>query len=214
MAATSIPDALNAFRTTLALSNQVVVAAHGATVSTATALATYERRLVTEAAFVKVFVAFETFIQDTFLLYMTGQSSLKGNTLLCYARPRDLGHANLLTIGTITRKFIDWNTPANVDTLANLFFDPGNPYERHFGKAGITVASMQQAKTVRNACVHMDGSTSKQLLDLAQGQLPTALSSITPYEFLTATDPKVKGNTIMKSYFDAFAAAAQDIAEA
>lgn len=50
----------------------------------------------------KIFIAWEYFLEQTFLDYMLGTASMSGKTIVRFVNPLDITHANSLLVGNNT----------------------------------------------------------------------------------------------------------------
>ena len=117
-----------------------------------------ERELITDACFLRIFVALEEFLEATFAYYLTGGTSTAAWSPVTYAIPPTLEHAHRMFIGM--RPFMDWSTPDNVRQLAHLYFENGEPFATPLASAAQYLKNM---KTVRNATAHVSRTTQAAL---------------------------------------------------
>jgi hypothetical protein len=163
-----------------------------------------------ESAFLRLFIAWETFIEDTFIHYMVGTPSARGIVLNRYVAPLDMQHAQSIALGNT--RFVDWATPDAVRRLAGLYFHLGDPFESVL--SGIH-ADLLDLKTVRNAAAHLSSTTTAQLDALASRKLGTPVANIGVAAFVTSPDPaSVPGESILQTYERSLDAAADLIANA
>jgi len=166
-----------------------------------------ERRVITEAALLKMFVGWETFLEKTFILLLTGHSSTKGNGITKYASPPNEDHANMMLIGLM--RYVDWSTPDNVRKLARLFFERGEPFETVLASID---GDLRDLKTIRNAVAHLSSTTSKALDALSSRKLQKSMLDISVYTLVTSLDPNSNTTkSIFESYLDILSAAANQI---
>ena len=76
---------------------------------------TENRASISEAAFLKVFIAWECFLEKSFHLFMLGTTSISGKIMTRYVIPLDLGHATRIAIGGM--KYVDWSNPGGFKFL-------------------------------------------------------------------------------------------------
>ncbi len=164
------------------------------------------RSFVTEAAVLKIFIAWEKFLEQSFLEYLMGSPTTTGSFLTCYLKPVSLDHANLVLIGT--QRYVDWGNPDIVIRLAKLYFDGGAPYQVAISAI---LTDLIDFRSIRNAAAHLSTSTSKQLDQLALRKLGRAVVGVSVYELVTAADPRVPSKTVLQSYIDSLEAAAISI---
>jgi hypothetical protein len=79
--------------------------------------------LIYELSFLKIFLAWEWFIEKTFILYMISKKANKGS----YVNPKNEKHAyDFVREG---RDYVDWTSPDVVIRKAKIFFKDGKPYK-------------------------------------------------------------------------------------
>jgi hypothetical protein len=154
-----------------------------------------ERELITQAAFLRMFVAFEEFLEHSFAHYAMAGTSLAGSTPVAYVNAPDAAHAHKMFIGVLT--YMDWSSPHKVCKLAKLYFEDGEPFS---GAIASATADLYDMKTVRNAGAHVSVTTSAQVEALYRRWTSQQKSSVTAYETLTATG--VKAKTTFMTYAD------------
>ena len=81
--------------------------------------------MVTEMAFLRIFVAWESFLEESFIRYAVGAASPSGyapNTLI---HPKSIGHALELVLSL--RDYVPWNSVSEVVGRSALYFEGGEP---------------------------------------------------------------------------------------
>jgi hypothetical protein len=198
---------LTEFRDAIAISRRLIAAAHMRDTSGVYIWTEVDRFTVVEAAFLKVFIAWETIQEKSFIEYLMGATSAAGNVVPRFAQPRDRAHAAKLLIGV--GRFADWTAPDSVRKLAINFLENGGPFES-------VLASIQgeliDLKTVRNAAAHLSTTTALTLNSLASRKLHRNVSGMSAAAFLLSTDPtSTSGSTIFDGYTSVLDAAAYGI---
>lgn len=105
--------------------------------------------LIFELAFLKIFIAWEQFLENTFIRYMCGASSLSGKKPIRIVSARHLDDA--LKVICAERPYADWASVEIVVERANRFFDNGEPYATPLQSAAVELANMRR---IRNHIVH------------------------------------------------------------
>jgi hypothetical protein len=195
------------FRDAITVSRRLIAAAHQKDATGAYTWAEADRSTVVEAAFLKVFIAWETIEERSFIEYLVGAPSATGNVIPCFVQPRDRAHAAKLLIGV--GRFVDWSTPDPVRKLASNFLANGEPFER-------VLASIQSdlidLKTIRNAAAHLSTTTAHLLDALASRKLQRNVSGMSAATFLLSIDPtSTTGLTVFDGYTSVLDAAAYSI---
>jgi len=106
--------------------------------------------LIAEISFLKIFVAFENFIENTFLYYMLGGKSPNKYCPIRYVFPKDKEHAIKMTLQDYSN-YTDWSTPDKIVKRAEYTFKNGEPF-----KTGIAsyIQILQDLKIIRNYITH------------------------------------------------------------
>jgi hypothetical protein len=205
----SLTQTLQDFRDSIISINRLIASAHATDAAGNNLWATDEIIFITESAFLKMFISWESFLERSFVLYLTGNLSTSGNPVVKYANPVDEEHAHKILIGIM--KYVDWSTPDTVKKFANLYFDSGEPYESAISSIH---SDLLDLKTIRNSVAHISTTTTRNLDSLATRKLSRPTSGITVYDLILSIDPNSPGNTILKSYQDNLDSAAEIIARA
>lgn len=184
------------FRNGMALSRRLIAAAHVTDATGAYLWAEADRQIVVEAAFLRVFIAWETIQESAFIEFMMGSPSAAGNVVQCFVQPRDKSHATKVLIGV--GRFVDWSTPDPVRKLAGNFLVNGEPFESVLASIH---SDLTDLKTIRNAAAHLTSTTAQPLDGLASRKLQRAVSGISAATLLLSPDPtSTSGSTIFESY--------------
>ena len=135
--------------------------------------------LIYELSFLRIFLAWEWFVENTFILYMSGIKTGKGYRAKTYVKPRNEKHAyDLVREG---RDYVDWTSTDTVIRKASLFFEKGAPYKNALEQV---ITDIQDMKTLRNATVHMSKDSQEKFKSLVRRKIGYAKTNITPGEFL------------------------------
>lgn len=167
------------------------------------------RAFMTEAAILKAYIAWERYLEQSFLHYLTGTASTSGKTLVCYLKPPSIEHASLILIGT--QRYVDWSNPQVVLQLAKLYFHGGEPYQTTISSV---YSDLYDLRMIRNAAAHLSTTTSDKLDQVALRKLGRATTGITVYDLVTATSPSDPSKSILQTYIDLLTAAATQISRA
>lgn len=142
--------------------------------------------IVTEMALLRAFLAWEGFLEESFILYLLGKRSPKGYPPRCYVSPHSRKVAELLVVPE-DRPYVDWTAVGKVVDRAKRFFRDGKPYS--------SVLKAQQyrfdeMKTIRNAIVHSSSHSWERFKSLARRRLlGTYPHNLTIGGFLAMTVP-------------------------
>lgn len=203
----NLTGVLGDLSTSLAFANSIIASAHATDGGGVFVQPLDVRSFLTEAAVVRTHIAWERFLEQSFLSYLVGETSISGAPVVTYLHPPSVDHANRVVIGT--RTYVDWGNPEIVVKLAGLYFPSGTPYK-------VTLEGVQSdlsdLRAVRNAAAHLSTSTSTQLDRVALRRLKKAVVGITVYDLVTASDPGAPGKTLLQSFMDILVATATIIA--
>lgn len=111
--------------------------------------------LIFELAFLKIFIAWENFLENTFIRYMCGALSLSGKKPIRIVFIRYLGQALKVICGD--RPYADWVSVEIVVERASRFFDGGEPYTTPLQSAA---AELTDIRRIRNHIVHHSSKSS------------------------------------------------------
>ncbi|CAM3747912.1 hypothetical protein MUGA111182_07030 [Mucilaginibacter galii] len=203
----SLQVSLDSFRASITLIRTYVSIAFQTDPATGHYILTSDQReFITDSAFLKVFIAWESFLESAFNKYMLGIASINGIVIARHASPRDEVHANDMLIGT--QKYVDWTRGDVVVALSRIYFDPGNPFEVNINSL---TSDLQDLKTVRNSAAHMSSTTSIKLDALATRLLGTRVIGATVSSVIFAVDPT---STTSSTFFDVYLSKLDVAAEA
>lgn len=135
--------------------------------------------IITELAFLRIFIAWENFLEESFVRYSIGAESpsrYKPTRLLV---PRNIGHAlNLITQG---REYAKWNSANEVISRVEVYFRDGEPYRNVFRGA---TADLNDMNTIRNRIAHKSASTKEKFNNFVRRKLGHGRRGMTPGRFL------------------------------
>lgn len=156
------------------------------------------RSFVVESAFLRVFIAWETFLEDIFIKYMMGEQPLITPIANRYANPIDIKHAKSFLLGPNTRPFVDWSTPDTIRNLSTIYFGNTNILNTTISSIYTDFLNL---KTIRNAAAHMTSSTGGKLDVLASNIMRSPQVGIRPASLLLWIDPlPPTPNTVFYNY--------------
>lgn len=142
--------------------------------------------MVAEIAFLRAFSAWEAFLEESFILYLWGKDSPKGQAPKCYAHPPTRKVAEQIVV-TEGRDYADWSKFQNVIGRAERFFENGKPYS---GALKGQQSKLQDIQTIRNAIAHSSTYSWERFQRLIRGELGTYPPNLTIGGFLAMTIPR------------------------
>lgn len=194
-----VSSALTTFKADIAQCEALIANAHGTDASTGNfILPALDREQITVAAFLNLFIAWETFIEAVLAAILTGAATLNGNSPIRFASPPTVADAKKMMIGI--NRYFDYGNHFNVRKMVSIFLDQGLPFEPHL--SGIQ-GTLDDLRVMRNAAAHITSTTQVALETLALRLLSTPSPGIKLYSLLTALDPRSTiGGTIFQTYRD------------
>jgi hypothetical protein len=164
------------------------------------------QHFITDVAFLKMFMAWESFLEASFIKYMLGELSATGKVIHRYVFPQDYNHACNILIS------VDWGNPEMVRQMAKRYFKDGDPFETYLK---VINSDLFDLRTIRNAAVHLSSSTRWQLDALGTRRLKKNCSNIHVSQLILSIVPESSINqTILDVYQLRLDIAAEGIANA
>lgn len=136
-------------------------------------------------AFLRAFLAWEVFVEESFILYLVGQRAPRGRTPTRYAFPSNLDMAAQWVVPE-GRSYASWTMPQHVSSRAERFFREGRPFAAVLrGNQN----ALDEARIIRNAIAHKSMSAREKFEALARNKLGTLPNNLTVGAFLITTIP-------------------------
>lgn len=137
------------------------------------------RDFIVNAAILKFFIAWETFLESIFKCFILGEQTIEGTNVHTWVQARDDVHANRLLVGV--NKYFDWANQELVCQLSRLYFDIDNPIDSALRQI---FSDLNDLKTIRNAAAHMTQTTKGPIEALAQRKTGYQIPGITPSKLI------------------------------
>ncbi len=170
-----------------------------------------KREFLIESAFLRMFIYWESFIEKTFVCYLTKNLGDDFDVDSCpqsYAQAIDEIHANSLLIGQ--GSFVNWSKSDSVSKLAKAFFYEGAPYQTSLSSINSTLSHLSK---IRNNTAHISSTTRSQFVAVItktfNGHHTHDECSVS--EFLMLSYPSEPSKTILQKYQEQLLAAAHVI---
>lgn len=128
------------------------------------------RDSIVELAFLQGFLAWESFLEESFILHMLGKRPKRGKPPHRYVLPPNRKAAFGLT--SDGKRFASWEVASDVANRATRFFRDGRPYTTPLRAAQV---KLDEARTLRNAVAHRSETAQKNFETLARNELGGAL---------------------------------------
>jgi hypothetical protein len=188
--------ALADFKASVVQCDSLIANAHKADHSGVSMLPAIDQQQITVAAFLNIFVAWESFLESSLVALMTGAKTMGGHTPVKFVAPATESAAHDLIIGV--RKYFDYGNHQYFKKMVRIYFENGYPYEPHLSAI---FSELDDLRTMRNASAHILSSTHRALESLATGIFGQPHPKITLYQLLTSIDPRSgTGETVFSSY--------------
>jgi hypothetical protein len=166
------------------------------------------RDSIVELAFLRGFLAWESFLEESFILHMLGKQPRRGKPPHRYVLPPNRKVAFDLSAGG--RDYASWEVAADVATRATRFFRDGRPYT---GPLRAAQNNLDAARTLRNAVAHRSEAAQKRFEGLARNELGGTLPPrLTVGGFLnTPTPASAPPESFLEYYFGVLEIVAEKI---
>jgi len=206
----SLSTILQEFKDATAQCDSLIANAHKVDAATGVALLpAKDQQQITIAAFLNLFIAWETFLEASLKAYMTNEAAINVVHPIKYVSPRDIAGADKIIIGPL--QYFDY---ANFDYFMKIiqaYFSGGYPY---YVPLSAIASHLQDMRTMRNSSAHISSTTQSKLATLAGRILGAPQPGITLYQLLTSPDARGGvGATVFSFYRDTLIAAAELIAK-
>ena len=138
--------------------------------------------MVVELSFLQRYLAWEEFLEESFICYLCGSASPNGSKFARLVRPKDR---------TTAERFLylqrppNWTDPGSVTSLAESMFDHGGPF------TPVSAASLElrEMKAVRNRIAHRSLSAQRGLEEVVRNVYGAVPRRVTPGGYLLRTPP-------------------------
>jgi len=167
----------------------------------------FQLQQISELAFLRIFLSWEGFLEDSFIRFMRGASSLSGSRPRSYVKPLNIDHARDFLIGPKLR-YADWSDPQVVVERANLIFAGGKPFATPIQAA---TRELNEMRIIRNCIAHRSVHSREQFGRLVQNRLGVA-RRFAPGGFLLTASP-VPAQTYLDFFSSYISVAAQQIVQ-
>ncbi|MCM1569402.1 MAG: hypothetical protein NC081_08145 [Roseburia sp.] len=131
---------------------------------------------IVENCFMQIYLAWEAFLEKSFISYLQNASDLQGNSYLRYGLPVNDEHAYDMLRGT--KSYPDWTNIDEVNRLAKIYFEHSGP----FVILKTPPAEFLEMKTIRNRISHVSTNSQKQFNTLLARNI--AQTNIQPGDYL------------------------------
>jgi hypothetical protein len=184
------------FNASVAQCDSLIANAHQVDAAGSPLLPILDQQQITVAAFLNMFIAWESFLESSLMELMTGTPTIGGAAPNRYVRPVDLTAARKLIVWV--GRYFDYANHQNLIKAVTMYFERGYPYEPHLSAI---YSDLDDLRTMRNASAHISSTTQIALESLAVRIFGQPQPGISLYQFLTMVDPRSPtGETIFSTY--------------
>ncbi len=159
----------------------------------------FQLEQIAELSFLRLHLAWERFLEESFARYMCGARSITGFRPRCYATPRNLEHARRFLMMGLQRipRYADWAKRELVIWRANTVFKDGRPFASPL-RAG--ARDLDDMATIRNCIAHSSEYARQQFQKLVHRRVGVAYT-FGAGRFLLRRTPNAADNFL--SFFSA-----------
>lgn len=157
------------------------------------------KALTYESALSRAFRAYENFVEDTSLAFLTGEPTASGTPVTKYASPPSRAHARSMLQGS--QRFLDWADPSTVTKRGELFLHIDASLPVAVTQSWTTIDQMRR---VRNRIAHNSVESMNQYQKVVQDILlvtPTPMPR--PGDILLARPQRgpFRGREVLSGFF-------------
>lgn len=135
--------------------------------------------IIAELAFLRIFIAWENFLEGSFIRYLMGARSPSGYSPTRLVTPKNMNHAlDLISSG---REYIKWNSACEVIERSEIYFRDGQPYKNVLEGA---TKDLNDMNTIRNRIAHKSTFSKNKFNDFVRRELGHGRRGMTPGRFL------------------------------
>ena len=190
-------DSLTELQNSFNQCDALIANAHKTDANGVSIFSTLDRKQITVASFLNLFIAWEKFLENAVIGFMLGQPTVSGQHPVRYVMPISDDHAKNLIKGN--NRYFEYGNQEYVKKLVLIYFDRGYPFEPHLSALSSDLADL---RTIRNASAHITSSTQTALESLAQRIFTIPQPGIDVYDLLLKNDPQNTGKTVFVTYRD------------
>jgi hypothetical protein len=203
----SLISVFNSYKQEVATCKQYITRAFTQDSSSNYILNIDEQYFIVESAFLRIFIAWETFIENAFISYLLGNHSAAGRQPTRFAAPQSETQAHQMLIGT--QRYVDWASPEVVRKLSQIYFDNGEPINSTISSINSDLIDL---KNIRNAAAHLSSTSIKAFQGVVNRKLGTIPAGVSVSSFLLSLDPSNSANiTMLDQYVSMLDAASYNI---
>jgi hypothetical protein len=149
-------------------------------------ISSQRRDALTEFSFFRAFLAWETFLEESFVLYLAGRKPPRARGPRRYSFPPTLRDAEKWVIPE-GQRYATWTEAPRVIERAERFFQGGRPYAPVLqGNRSV----LDESRDLRNAIAHASANARAKFENLVRNRMRTLPQNVTVGAFLGMTVPR------------------------
>lgn len=151
--------------------------------------------IIVELAFLRIFIAWENFLEESFIRYLVGAKSRSGYSPKRFVNPPNMKIA--INLISAEREYIRWNSSSEVIARSEIYFRNGEPYKSIL--QGV-ITDLDDMNTIRNRIAHRSTISKKKFNDFVRRKFGYGVSGMTPGRLLLTTMPSASQTTFLDYY--------------
>lgn len=164
-----------------------------------------KKYLIVELSFLKLYLAWEQFLEETFTRFMCGSITASGYSPNRFVQPPTLKHAYSMVLEG--KSFVDWTKISNIIRRARMFFEEGEPYVTAVGSAS---SELEEMRRIRNRIAHRSEHSVRLFKEVVRQRIGSIPKGMRPGRFLLYIDPNTN-QSFLEEYSTLLLAIAQNI---
>ena len=151
--------------------------------------------LITELAFLKLYISWERFLEQSFIRFMCGAQNIGGLPAARFVHPISIEHA--LNILRQNQRYIDWTIASDVIGRGRLYFRDGEPISTVIGGS---LSYLDEMKIIRNSIAHQSREVDKPFRNLVRQKMGNVPPGMAAGRFLMSKIPPSATSTQLEDY--------------
>lgn len=152
--------------------------------------------IISELAFLRIFIAWEDFLEESFIRYLIGVKSPSGYSPERFINPSNMKIAKNIISGE-RREYIKWNSASEIIARSEIYFKDGEPYGSVLQG---TATDLDDMNVIRNRITHRSTISKDKFNNFVRKRFGHGIRGMTPGRFLL-TLPTTQ-NTFFNYYVD------------
>jgi hypothetical protein len=153
--------------------------------------------IVAELAFLRIFIAWENFLEDSFIRYLVGAVSPSGYSPQRFVNPPNMKIA--IRLISAEKEYIKWNSASDVIARSEIYFGHGAPYKNVLQSATTDLNNMN---TIRNRIAHKSIVSQNKFNDFVRRELGYGRRGMTPGRLLLSPKNSSSKTTFLEHYVE------------